>query len=181
MPSEKLLAGWTDAGAEVLPVHVEGAAPHHARREARRTARISRPSSAASLARWAIRFGALLFQLPPSLKKDLARLDAFIDTLPPKAPAAFEFRHPSWFDAEVFGASERAGPSVVRGRQREAGNAARGDGRLRLLPPARRRVSAGRHRGVGAENRRTPRSLQGHLCVLQTRRAGASGRPLHAS
>ena len=46
--------------------------------------------------------GALLFQLPPSLKKDLPRLDAFLDTLPPKAPAAFEFRHPSWFDAEVF-------------------------------------------------------------------------------
>jgi uncharacterized protein YecE (DUF72 family) len=43
-----------------------------------------------------------LFQLPPSLKKDLARLDAFLDTLPPKAPAAFEFRHPSWFDHDVF-------------------------------------------------------------------------------
>src|SRR6187401_1246929 len=46
--------------------------------------------------------GALLFQLPPSLKKDMARLDAFLDTLPPKAPAAFEFRHASWFDADVF-------------------------------------------------------------------------------
>jgi uncharacterized protein YecE (DUF72 family) len=44
----------------------------------------------------------LLFQLPPTLKKDLARFDAFLDTLPPKAPAAFEFRHPSWFDDEVF-------------------------------------------------------------------------------
>jgi uncharacterized protein YecE (DUF72 family) len=47
--------------------------------------------------------GALLFQLPPSLKKDLPRLDAFLDSLPPKVPAAFEFRHPSWFDADVFG------------------------------------------------------------------------------
>ena len=46
--------------------------------------------------------GALLFQLPPSLKKDLGRFDAFLASLPPKAPAAFEFRHPSWFDAEVY-------------------------------------------------------------------------------
>jgi uncharacterized protein YecE (DUF72 family) len=53
--------------------------------------------------------GALLFQLPPSLKKDMARLDSFLDTLPPKAPAAFEFRHPSWFDAEVFGRLKERG------------------------------------------------------------------------
>jgi hypothetical protein len=55
---------------------------------------------------------ALLFQLPPSLKKDLARLDAFIDTLPPKAPAAFEFRHPSWFDQEVFGRLRERGRAL---------------------------------------------------------------------
>ena len=56
--------------------------------------------------------GALLFQLPPSLKKDMARLDAFLDTLPPKAPAAFEFRHPSWFDAEVFGRLKARGRAL---------------------------------------------------------------------
>ena len=48
------------------------------------------------------KLGALLFQLPPNLKKDTALLDAFLDTFPPKVCAAFEFRHPSWFDAEVF-------------------------------------------------------------------------------
>jgi uncharacterized protein YecE (DUF72 family) len=40
--------------------------------------------------------------LPPSTKKDLPLFDAFLDDLPPGAPAAFEFRHPSWFDDEVF-------------------------------------------------------------------------------
>ena len=50
------------------------------------------------------KLGALLFQLPPNQKKDLPRLEAFLDTLPPKAPAAFEFRHPSWFDDTVFAA-----------------------------------------------------------------------------
>jgi uncharacterized protein YecE (DUF72 family) len=49
------------------------------------------------------RLGALLFQLPPNLKKDAPRLEAFLALLPPTRRAAFEFRHPSWFDDEVFG------------------------------------------------------------------------------
>ena len=48
------------------------------------------------------RLGALLFQLPPNLKKDAPRLRAFLALLPPQPRAAFEFRHPSWFDDEVF-------------------------------------------------------------------------------
>jgi uncharacterized protein YecE (DUF72 family) len=47
------------------------------------------------------RLGALLFQLPPNLKLDLERLDAFLALLPEGAPAAFEFRHPSWSDPAV--------------------------------------------------------------------------------
>jgi uncharacterized protein YecE (DUF72 family) len=46
--------------------------------------------------------GALLFQLPPTFKKDLATLDGFLDMLPPKVCAAFEFRHDSWLDEEVY-------------------------------------------------------------------------------
>jgi uncharacterized protein YecE (DUF72 family) len=48
------------------------------------------------------RLGALLFQLPPSLKKDVPLLHDFLDLLPPQRRAAFEFRHASWFDDEVF-------------------------------------------------------------------------------
>jgi uncharacterized protein YecE (DUF72 family) len=48
------------------------------------------------------RLGALLFQLPPHLKKDFARLRDFLAQLPPTVRAAFEFRHASWFDEEVF-------------------------------------------------------------------------------
>ena len=48
------------------------------------------------------KLGALLFQLPPNLKKDLALLDAFLDTCPPRVCAAFEFRHESWLDEEVY-------------------------------------------------------------------------------
>ena len=49
------------------------------------------------------RLGPLLFQLPPTSKKDVARLREFLALLPSQLRAAFEFRHPSWFDDEVFG------------------------------------------------------------------------------
>ena len=49
------------------------------------------------------KLGALLFQLPPNLKKDLVLLDAFLDAFPPRVCAAFEFRHPSWLDEEIYG------------------------------------------------------------------------------
>jgi uncharacterized protein YecE (DUF72 family) len=48
------------------------------------------------------RLGPTLFQLPPNLKKDLPRLEAFLAILPPSAPAAFEFRHASWFEEDVY-------------------------------------------------------------------------------
>ncbi|RPJ69234.1 MAG: DUF72 domain-containing protein [Acidobacteria bacterium] len=47
------------------------------------------------------KLGALLFQLPPTFKKDLAVLDGFLANMPRGARAAFEFRHASWHDAEV--------------------------------------------------------------------------------
>jgi uncharacterized protein YecE (DUF72 family) len=48
------------------------------------------------------RLGVVLFQLPPNMKKDLERLETFLKDLSPATPAAFEFRHPSWFDDDVL-------------------------------------------------------------------------------
>jgi len=48
------------------------------------------------------RLGPLLFQLPPNFKKDLSRLRTFLALLPLERRVALEFRHPSWFDDEVF-------------------------------------------------------------------------------
>jgi uncharacterized protein YecE (DUF72 family) len=48
------------------------------------------------------RLGPLLFQLPPNFKKDVSRLGDLLGTLPPDLRAAFEFRHPSWFDDDVY-------------------------------------------------------------------------------
>lgn len=46
--------------------------------------------------------GPSLFQLPPTMKKDAARLRDFVALLPRAWPAAFEFRHASWFDDETY-------------------------------------------------------------------------------
>jgi uncharacterized protein YecE (DUF72 family) len=48
------------------------------------------------------RLGVVLFQLPPNSKKDAARLRDFLPLIPPEIPAAFEFRHESWLDDEIF-------------------------------------------------------------------------------
>jgi uncharacterized protein YecE (DUF72 family) len=48
------------------------------------------------------RLGCILFQLPPNLKKDLPRLEQFLKHLPGDTRAAFEFRHSSWFEQDVF-------------------------------------------------------------------------------
>jgi uncharacterized protein YecE (DUF72 family) len=48
------------------------------------------------------RQGPLLFQLPPNFKKDVPRLDAYLNHLGGRTKSAFEFRHESWLDDEVF-------------------------------------------------------------------------------
>ena len=48
------------------------------------------------------KLGPLLFQLPPNFKKATDRLGALLSLLPPELRVAFEFRHESWFDDEVY-------------------------------------------------------------------------------
>jgi uncharacterized protein YecE (DUF72 family) len=102
MPNEKLVGGW--ATQTPSPYKLTLKAP-------RRITHDSRLKNCGDLvqafcnvaATLGDKLGALLFQLPPSAKKDLATFDAFLDMLPPKVCAAFEFRHPSWLDDDVFG------------------------------------------------------------------------------
>jgi uncharacterized protein YecE (DUF72 family) len=56
------------------------------------------------------RLGPILFQLPPNLRKDLGRLEAFLSTLatlPAGLRAAVEFRHESWLSDDVFDVLKR--------------------------------------------------------------------------
>jgi uncharacterized protein YecE (DUF72 family) len=50
------------------------------------------------------RLGPVLFQLPPYLRKDLPRLEAFLAILPAGMRAVIEFRHRTWFEDDVFAA-----------------------------------------------------------------------------
>ena len=48
------------------------------------------------------KLGPVLFQLPPNFKCDLALLKHFVTRLPQNYRFAFEFRHPSWFNKDVY-------------------------------------------------------------------------------
>jgi len=57
--------------------------------------------------------GPILYQLPPSLHRDLPRLDAFLSRLPGDVEQVVEFRHKSWYDEEVLGVLDRHGVGFV--------------------------------------------------------------------
>ncbi len=59
------------------------------------------------------KLGPMLFQLPPFLRKDTERLSSFLELLPKDWKAAFEFRHASWFDDEVYEALKARGCALV--------------------------------------------------------------------
>ncbi|MGA2061928.1 MAG: DUF72 domain-containing protein [Thermoguttaceae bacterium] len=56
---------------------------------------------------------AILWQLPPSLGKDIDRLERFLSTLPQDVRLAVEFRHKSWWDDEVAALLTRHGAAFV--------------------------------------------------------------------
>jgi uncharacterized protein YecE (DUF72 family) len=49
------------------------------------------------------KLGPVLFQLPPFSRKDAVKLREFVGILPADKRVAFEFRHDSWFDDEIYG------------------------------------------------------------------------------
>jgi uncharacterized protein YecE (DUF72 family) len=48
------------------------------------------------------RQGPLLFQLPPNFKKDVPRLEAFLNYVDGRAAIVLQLQHDSWFDDDVF-------------------------------------------------------------------------------
>jgi uncharacterized protein YecE (DUF72 family) len=58
------------------------------------------------------RLEAVLFQFPPFFKCDNERLASFLAALPPDIPAAFEFRHESWFTEEMYGILQGKGAAL---------------------------------------------------------------------
>lgn len=62
--------------------------------------------------RSARRLGPILYQLPPAFKCDVAVLTDFLALLPADIRHAFEFRHPSWLNDEVYSALEKHGAAL---------------------------------------------------------------------
>jgi uncharacterized protein YecE (DUF72 family) len=60
------------------------------------------------------KLGPILFQLPPFFKKDMGVLREFLGVVR-GARAAFEFRHASWFDDDVYEALGSGGAALVSG------------------------------------------------------------------
>ena len=102
-PTEKLLTGW----AEATPPDFKFAIKAH-----QTITHIKRLHDAAQFTkdfigalyplRDANRLGPVLFQLPPFLKRDAARLKEFLAELPKSQRVAFEFRDASWFCGEIY-------------------------------------------------------------------------------
>jgi uncharacterized protein YecE (DUF72 family) len=64
------------------------------------------------------KLGPVLWQLPPTFKRDDARLAETLSQLPP-GRHAFEFRHPSWFAPEVTERLREHGVALVIGDRPE--------------------------------------------------------------
>jgi len=100
-PTEKILEGWDEATPDRFKLTLK--APRRITHDARLrdcADRVRQFFETASIL--GPKLGVLLFQLPPYLKKDVALFDAFLDAFPPRACAAFEFRHVSWLDEEIY-------------------------------------------------------------------------------
>jgi uncharacterized protein YecE (DUF72 family) len=101
MPTEKLVEGWAKAAPESFLFALK--APQRITHIAKlQNAREPTEIFARVAGTLGARLGPLLFQLPPFLRKDVPRLRAFLETAPTGVRIAFEFRHASWFDDEVW-------------------------------------------------------------------------------
>jgi uncharacterized protein YecE (DUF72 family) len=101
MPTEKVLLQWAE---EVPPGFRFGL------KAPRRITHLSRLKDSAENVEYFMRtvsclgdrLGPSLFQLPPNFKKDLPLLQEFLGHIPRRWATAFEFRHPSWFEDDVY-------------------------------------------------------------------------------
>jgi len=101
LPSEAAVEGWRDRTPEDFVFTWK------ASRYLTHLKRLREPAGSLGLmfgrmAPLAGKTGCVLYQLPPQFHADLDRLAAFLGLLPREHRHAIEFRHPSWYAAEIF-------------------------------------------------------------------------------
>jgi uncharacterized protein YecE (DUF72 family) len=114
MPKPELLSGWGDGAPDSFTFALK--APRRITHQQRLAGSADDVAHffnvAAALGE---KLGPILFQLPPFLKKDVGLLRAFLPLVPAGKRAAFEFRHPSWFDDDVYAALAEHNAALVAG------------------------------------------------------------------
>jgi uncharacterized protein YecE (DUF72 family) len=100
-PNKKILEGWSAQTPEQFKFTLK--APKRITHDARLKDCADRVKYFLETAKaLGPKLGVLFFQLPPNFKKDIPLFEAFLDTFPPGTVAAFEFRHGSWLDDELY-------------------------------------------------------------------------------
>ena len=103
MPTEKLLEGWAAGTPANFSFTLK--APKRITHDAKLQRCEDTLQSFCRIAKTlGPKLGVLLFQLAPNFQKNTDVLKAFLELLPDGTRAAFEFRHASWFETEVFDA-----------------------------------------------------------------------------
>lgn len=118
MPRPEMLAGWR---AEVPAGFVFALKAPRRVTHVRRLRDVEGELAAfyAAAAELGASLGPVLYQLPPSLKRDLPRLEDFLATLPSGGRAAFEFRDASWLEDETLAALSSHGAAACAVDARE--------------------------------------------------------------
>ena len=111
MPNPAMLRAWTEQtpAAFRFALKAPQQITHRARLKDADGAIRTFVERAASLGE---RRGPLLFQLPPHLPVHVDRLTACLRALATAGEVAFEFRHPSWLDQQVFALLEAHGAAL---------------------------------------------------------------------
>jgi len=111
LPSEKAASGWASRVPDGFRFALKAwqRITHHAR--LRKTGEMVASFNEAAR-KLGPKLGPVLYQLPPNLKRDDTLFAEFLAQLPRDVPAAFEFRHESWFADETFRALEGAGAAL---------------------------------------------------------------------
>jgi uncharacterized protein YecE (DUF72 family) len=111
LPSEKAFTNWRESTPEnfVFAVKVSRFITHIKRIRNLGSAMENFVSRAGLLKK---KLGPLLYQLPPSIKRDDELLQNFLSTLPSKYQHVIEFRHESWIDERVFDILRRHGAGL---------------------------------------------------------------------
>lgn len=115
LPTAKAARGWAEGVPDGFLFAVKGSRYlTHMRRLRDMEAGLARFWEPLEPLREAGKLGPVLWQLPERFERDDATLAAALEALP-AGRHCFEFRHPSWFAADVYALLERHGASLALG------------------------------------------------------------------